>query len=309
MIVLRYGTLSLFKIKLIFLLLLLSSWAVWAQPTKDRKVQVDRFDVQGMKVLDSSLAQQALAGFQGRKLSFDELQQAAEAIAELYRANDYFTVTAFLPEQELGDGSVTIKVVENALNEIKIEGNKRYSTEHIRWMMEPLLNSAGDLPPRRSDLQRQLLLLNDEMDLHIRSVVQASGKEGLVDITLKVEDDLPTHLTIDYNNLGARATGRNRLGATFEWGNLTDRADVLRLRYVESDLLNADTQGLDLFSVSYDAPINNHGTNVQLGYANSAFQVGRELQVLDIRGDANVFNIFVDHPIIRGTDSNLYVTT
>lgn len=269
---------------------------------------VDRFEIQGMSVLDPDLAQRALADFQGRELSFDELQNAADVVAELYRARDYFTVTAFLPQQELGDGSVVIKVVENSLNEIKIEGNKRYSTEYIRWMMEPLMKSAGDLPPKRSDLQRQLLLLNDEMDLDIRSVVQASGKEGQVDITLKVEDERPTHLTIDYNNLGARFTGRNRLGATFEWGNLTDRADVLRLRYVESDILNADTQGLDLFSVSYDTPLNNHGTNLEVGYANSAFQVGRELQVLDIRGDANVFNVFIDHPIIRGTDSNLSVT-
>lgn len=260
-----------------------------------------------MKVLDASLAEKALESFAGRKLSFDELQQAAEAVSELYRAHDYFTVTAFLPEQELGDGTVTIKVVENTLADLKIEGNTRYSTDYIRWMFEPLLLGAQGQPPKRSDLQRQLLLLNDEMDLNVRSVVQPGSQDGEVDLAIKVEDDLPTHLTLDYNNLGARATGRNRLGATFEWGNFSDRADVLTLRYVESDLLNADTNGLDLFSLNYNAPLNNNGTNINVSYANSAFQVGRELQILDIRGDADVFSLLVDHPIVRGTDSNLYV--
>ncbi len=293
-------------LKTIFILVALTL-SVWAQPPQGAKVKVDSFDIEGMKTLDTQAAQDVLADYLGKELTLEELQRAAEAVSELYRENDYFTVTAFLPEQKLDDGSVTIQVVENSLNDVSIEGNTRYSTEYIRWMIKPVLDKSGDAPPKRADLQRQLLLLNDQMDLNVRSVVKETGTPGQVDLALQVDDSLPTHLTLDYNNLGADFTGRNRLGATFEWGNLTDRADVLSLRYVESDLLNADVSGVDLFFASYDTPLNNHGTRLNFSYANSAFQVGRDLQILDIRGRANVLSVLADHPIIRGTDSNLNV--
>ena len=279
----------------------------WAQPPVPPTVRVDHFHVEGMKTLDKALADTILDDYEGRDLTFTELERAAQAVAELYRENDYFTVTAYLPKQEMKDGVVTIKVVESKLKDVEIQGNTRYSTEYIEWMMQPVIDDAGEGLPRRSVLQRQLLLLGDNMDLDARSVVKAGDNPEEVSLLIQADDDLPTHLTLDYNNLGAVSTGRHRLGATFEWGNLTNRADVLTLRYVESDLLNADVRGLDLFSLGYRTPLNNHGTHLNFSYANSAFQVGRELQVLDIRGDADVLTLTADHPIVRGPDANLYV--
>lgn len=279
----------------------------WAQPTPSRSILVKSFKVEGMKTLDAELAQGALDSYLNRPLTFAQLEAAAQEIVDLYREHDYFTVSAYLPEQKLSGDSVTIKVVESTLNEVEVEGNARYSTEYLKWMLEPVVEDADGGLPRRSILQRQLLLLGDNMDLDARSVVEGTDNKEKVDLLVQVDDDLPTHLTLDYNNLGARTTGRNRLGATFQWGNFTNRADMLTLRYVESDILNANVEGLDLFSLGYKTPINNHGTSLNFSYANSAFQVGRELQVLDIRGDADVFSLTVDHPIVRGPDANLYI--
>lgn len=291
-------------------LMLSAMWPAAAQPVTPTAatVEVNQFVVEGMKTLDPSQAEAALAPYKGRPLTFAELEAAAQAVAELYRANDYFTVSAYLPKQELNNGTVTIKVVESTLGDIAVEGNKRYSDNYIKWMLEPVAKDANGGLPRRSVLQRQLLLLNDNMDLDAKSIVRAGDNQESVDLLVQVEDDLPTHFTVDYNNLGARFTGRNRLGGTFEWGNFTDRADVLSLRYVDSDLLNADVQGVDLFNLNYTTPLNNKGTQLSFGYANSAFQVGRELQILDIRGDADVLSLMVEHPLIRDTDANLYVS-
>lgn len=276
-------------------------------PTSGATVVVKEFKLEGMATLSEQAAQEALAAYLNRPLTFTDLEKAAQAVGEFYRENDYFTVSAYLPKQELNDGTVTIRVVESKLGKVEIEGNTRYSTEYIDWMLEPVRKDAGDGLPRRSVLQRQLLLLGDNMDLDARSVVRAADDPNAVDLVIQIDDDLPTHLTLDYNNLGARNTGTNRLGATFDWGNFTNRADVLTVRYVESDLLNADVKGLDLFTVGYRTPINNHGTHLNFSYANSAFQVGRELEILDIRGDADVLSLTADHPLIRGTEGNLYL--
>lgn len=280
-----------------------------AQPQPAETVTVDNFRLEGMKSLRPELAQKVLDSYRGRPLTFSELERAAQAVSELYREHDFFTVSSYLPKQELQDGSVTIKVVESTINEVKIEGNEHYDTGYINWMLDPIRIEAerADGLPLRSIVQRQLLLLNDNTDLTARSYVRKAEGSDKVDLVIEIEDEHPVHFSFDYNNLGARSSGRNRLGATFEWGNFTNRADTLTLRYVESDLLNADTKGVDLFSLAYRSPLNNVGTNFNFSYANSAFQAGQELQILDIRGDADVFSLIVDHAVLRGPDANLTV--
>lgn len=273
------------------------------------QVKVERLEIEGNTALPSDEFRDIIEGYQGRLLSFEDIRRIADAIVTRYRENDYLTVSAYLPEQDLTDGTVKIRVVESKLGEITVEGAKHYSPEFIRWMFEPALSTGSPNGlARRSEVQRQLLLLNDNLDLGVRAVIRESNKEGVVDMILQVQDQNPLHFGIDYNNLGARTTGEHRLGASFEWGDLSGRGDLLNLRYVESGLLNANVKGLDLFSVGYTAPLNNKGTYFDFNYANSAFVAGQELEILDIRGEADVFRAGVRHKLIRSTEANLELT-
>ncbi len=278
-------------------------------PTEELQVKVRKLNLTGNQSLPLSEFSDIVAEYEGRLLGMEELRRLAEAIVARYRERDYLTVSAYLPEQDLSGGELTIAVVEAKLGKVTVEGNKFYDSAYINWMFEPALKrnrEAGDLL-RRSEVERQLLLLNDTMDLNVRSVLKEGENPGEVDLVLQVQDDRPTHLTIDYNNLGARSTGVHRLGGVFDWGNFTNRGDVFSLRYVESDLLNADTKGLDLLFARYATPLNNQGTYFDFSYANSAFQVGQELQILDIRGEAAVFRAGLRHRVIRTSDVNLDV--
>jgi hemolysin activation/secretion protein len=270
------------------------------------QVKVRKLVLEGNKALSDSDFADILQEYEGRLLSFEDIRRIAEAVVTRYREHDYLTVSAYLPEQDLSDGTVTIQVVEARIGDVTVEGADFYDPDFVEWMFKPALDrqESGEMP-RRSEIQRQLLLLNDNSDLNVRSILRESDEEGVVDVILQVQDERPLHFGIDYNNLGAPSTGRNRLGGSFEWGNLSNRGDVLALRYVESDLLNADTKGLDLFQFGYQAPLNNRGTYFDFSYANSVFQVGQDLQVLDIRGSADVLRAGVTHKLIRGTDGNL----
>ena len=287
---------------------------LWAQPPSPSdspleepiQVKVEKLVVEGNNALGDEVFSDILEGYEGRLLRFEDIRRIAEAIVTRYRENDYLTVSAYLPEQDLSDGSVTIQVIEAKIGEVTVEGAKHYDADFVNWMFKPALDGQenGQLA-RRSEVQRQLLLLNDNMDLNVRSVLRESAEEGVVDLILQVQDSRPLHFGFDYNNLGAESTGEHRLGASFEWGNLSNRGDVLNLRYVESDLLNSDTNGLDLFNLGYTAPLNNRGTYFDFSYANSAFQAGQDLQILDLRGEADVFRAGVRHKLIRSTKGNL----
>ena len=65
---------------------------------------------------------------------------------------------------------------------------------------------------------------------------------------------------------------------------------------------------MTLGTLSYSVPVSNSGTKASLMLSNAAYGVGRELEILDIRGEAFVAGAFVTHPLVRTPDWNLDLT-
>ncbi|MCA9775253.1 MAG: ShlB/FhaC/HecB family hemolysin secretion/activation protein [Candidatus Eremiobacteraeota bacterium] len=262
------------------------------------RVKVEGFEFEGNTQVTSEKLSTALGDLRGQELTFDELKAAADRLTDLYRQEGYFTVRAALPAQDVKDGVVKFSIIESKLGKVSVQGNERYSTEFINWYLKPVTESEY---PDRHLLQRQLLLLNEFPELEVSSIVEAGEDPNTVDLIFDVVDDHPTHFTIDYNNFGSRFTGRDRIGATLDFGNLSGNGDRLTLRGLRS----LASQGVTLGTMSYSVPVSNSGTKASFLLSNAAYAVGRELEILDIRGDAFVAGAFVSHPFIRTPDWNL----
>lgn len=270
--------------------------SVWAQG----RVTVKAFEFEGNTRLTNQQLESVLDDLKGQELTLDELKGAADRLTDLYRKEGYFTVRATVPTQDVKDGVVRLQIVENKLGKVTITGNERYSTEFLNWFLEPI--EAMEFPDERV-VQRQLLLLNDFPDLEASSIVKAGSEPDTVDLNIDITDDLPTHFSIDYNNFGSRFTGRDRIGATLDFGNLSGNGDRLVLRGLRSIASN----GVTLGTLSYGMPLNNQGTRANILFSNAAYAVGQELEILDIRGDAFVAGAFVSHAVVREPNWNLDV--
>lgn len=278
---------------LVFLFVQLASLAR-AQP----RVRVTDFRFDGNTVLPRGDLEAVLQDLKGQELSLEDLKGAADRVTDLYRKEGYFTVRAAVPAQDLKDGVVRFEIIENRLGKISIEGNERYSTEFLRWFLEPL--EGQDLPNEKL-LKRQLLLLNEFPRLQASSVVQKGEEPGTVDLAIEVVDEHPTRFTLEYNNLGSRFVGRDRIGAILDLGNLSGHGDRLIVRGLRS----LSTLGTTVATLNYSIPVNNLGTKASVLVSNAAYGVGRELEILDIRGEALVAGAFVTHPLVRQADWNL----
>jgi hemolysin activation/secretion protein len=262
------------------------------------RVTVKDFEFEGNTQVTSERLSTELDDLRGQDLTFQELQAAADRLTDLYRAEGFFTVRAALPTQDIKNGLVRFSIVESKLGNISIQGNERYSTEFLNWYLEPIKETEF---PDRHLVQRQLLLLNEFPDLEVSSIVEAGEDPNTVDVIFDVVDDHPTHFSIDYNNFGSRFNGRNRVGATLDFGNLSGNGDRLVLRGLRS---LAD-KGVTLGTLNYSIPVSNSGTRASFLVSNAAYAVGQDLEILDIRGDAIVAGAFISHPFIRTTDWNL----
>jgi hemolysin activation/secretion protein len=264
-------------------------------PTPGAKtLRVDSFKVEGNTLLSDEEIHAAVGGFEGRDLTLAEMKEAASRLSDLYKAKGYLLVRALVPKQSFDGNQVTIRVLEGKIGNVTVEGAKHYSDEFIKAHIDAATEDGNFQVDR---FQRQLLLLNDNSDLHAKAVLKPGADPGTADIVVKVDDDSPTHFGLDYNNFGIPETGENRAGVTFDTGNLFTDGDNFLFRGV---LQFPTDQTSTYFQLRYGAPINVNGTRVGVEYQRGAFSSGDGLaQILDVRGDADIISLFASHALVR----------
>ena len=67
-----------------------------------------------------------------KKVTFKDLEKVIDNIKARYKEKGYLTTTAFLPEQDIRDGKIEIKVVEGKMGKLLIEGTRWFPSDIIR---------------------------------------------------------------------------------------------------------------------------------------------------------------------------------
>lgn len=259
---------------------------------QNTKFPVRRIRITGNTVIEAAELQALARPYERRQVKLSELLVLVRKIQELYHARGYVLARAAIPPQDVVGGNVRVVVSEGRYRRLKIEGNKHYSDEFIERFFRPAMREGV---VREGPIHRALLVLNEFPDLSVRSFFTAGKKPGTSDVTLKVTDATPIHVAFDYNNYGNSLVGQNRASLTLSAGSVIFEGDEVVARVTEPFPSESDP----FYIASYVAPIGDQGDRIGLNYSNVATTVSGDLQVLDLRGDAEIFGITFQHPLER----------
>jgi hemolysin activation/secretion protein len=272
------------------------------EEVRARTRKVTKFVIEGNTLLPEAELHKVLRIYEGRDLTLDEMKEAAADLTSLYQRQGYYLVRALIPKQAFDSDQITIQVIEAKIGKVTVEGAEHYDPEFIRRRFEAAIENDTF---RSEAFTRSLSLLNELPDLDVKAVMQASTeKPGTADFVLQVKDENPFHIGLDYNNYGTSATGIHRMGLNVDAGNLLTQADALSIRGV----VGFPSRNNNFVQVGYTLPLDLNGTTAGFSYANGAFAVSEGLgQILDVRGNADIFTFLVSHPLERSLDfsSNL----
>ncbi|MDO8903598.1 ShlB/FhaC/HecB family hemolysin secretion/activation protein [Hydrogenophaga sp.] len=259
------------------------------------KIMVNRLQVTGASVYreDELLA---LTGFQpGSELNLANLRAMAQKITDRYRSQGYFVAQAYLPAQEIKDGSVTIAVIEGQYGKIDVRNQSTLSDGHIQRQLAGL--NSGDTIAI-GPVENRLLLLSDTPGVKVRSTLTPGASLGTSDLIVDVvPGDLVTG-SIDADNAGNRYTGEYRLGATVNLNNPAGLGDVASLRALTSG------QGLNYARASYQVPLGM--ATVGVAYSWLSYELGKEFAFAQASGTARIASVYGSYPLIRTRNTRLY---
>lgn len=266
------------------------------EPASERRVKVEHFVITGNTIFSEAELNTVLADLAGTELSLTEIYGAADRLTAYYQQRGYSLTSVTVPAQRLRDGILRLEVVEGRVGKLLFTGSDRYSEATLKKHVQPIV---PETIIRLSDLEREVLLLNDLPGLMARSTIAPGEAYGTSDIQFKVEE-VPFSASATVDNQGPKVIGQWRLGADFTINNPGKFGDALSFGYThsESSLLR---QG----RIKYDIPVNHNGTRLALNYSRAEYDVSGDFAALDINGVSESARLQLNHPLIRSRSRNL----
>lgn len=258
------------------------------------KVQVDALRVSGQTLFSEQELIAATNFTPGSSLTLEQLRDIAAQITRYYNSRGYFLAQAYLPAQDILQRTVTIAVVEGRFGTISVNNNSVLSNSSARSALGGL--TSGDTITSKL-LERRLLLLSDIPGIGVDSTLSPGRALGTSDLVVNLRRSRLASGLIEADNGGNRFTGAYRAGGTFNLNNPTGRGDLLSVRAL------ASTAGLAYGRAAYQTLLGI--STIGVSYSHLNYSLGREFEILDADGTADVVSLFGSHPLVRSRDTNL----
>lgn len=267
----------------------------------------DLFELQvdGNTVLDSALIEKTLYPFLGTKKSVDDVEKARQTLETLYKDKGYPTVLVDIPEQDVVENVVRLKVVEGSVEHLKITGSRYFYLGKIRENLPAL--AAGQVP-YMPDVQEQVSALSKESaDRQVTPVFRAGSTPGKTEVELRVKDNLPLHGSVEMNGRNSEHTSRSRLIGSIRYDNLWQRFHSASLQYQVSPENNNE---VDVWSGTYVLPTGWRDSRLALygiGISSNT-QLGTSVGGLSVVGAGTIYGARLMLPLATLNDYNHSLT-
>ncbi|KMT66064.1 POTRA domain-containing protein [Catenovulum maritimum] len=238
--------------------------------TQQVKFRLNSINLQGNETLAKAELIDVIKPYVGKLVTVAELKEIAQRVTLLYHNKGYQTSRCIVPEQQIKNGVVTLKMEENKLNQIKIVGDNSFEYE-TRLFLRYLNDLSGKII-HAPTLTKRLAKLNFLPSAKIKPRLSNAGF-GKTDLILEINEIKATSVISLYNN-ASRLTGdvRANLGGIFV--NPTGRGDYLQYGVSIDPQENRNFSSL---TAKYVMPYGIQGGQIQFDYAYMNYRVAPEI--------------------------------
>jgi hemolysin activation/secretion protein len=275
---------------------LLAMLATNAAMAADEPAAAESFDIGEFRVLGNSVLkpidiERAVYPHLGPGRTIADVEAARAALELAYRNHGYNTVFIDIPEQDVDEGVVRLKVTEGRIERLRVTGARYFSGRKIRAGLQSV--QPGTVP-QFPELQRELQSLSREArDRELTPVLRSGRTPGTVELEIKVRDQLPLHGGIEVNDRYTADTSRTRVGANLSYDNLWNRGDSISFQYQTAP---EAMQEVDVFAGTYVTRLGSSGNLLALYVVDSASDVAT-IGTLSVLGGGQVYGARLIVPI------------
>lgn len=276
---------------------------VVAQPAIDVEdistlATIEKIRVQGYTIFSNREIEEIIKPYRGKQLDFDRLRNITEAITQLYVSRGYITSGAYLPEQEIVDGTIDVRVVEGQLEDLKIEGLKHLQANYVRSFIsstDTLKTSNPDLeqsPLNIKDIEEELNLLKRDPSIeNVEAELVRGTAPNLSVLLIEIEETSSYEAKLSFDNYRSPSVGEYQGTIETSYRNLIGVSDRAFAQY------NL-TEGFDAYSIGYAIPVNSRNGTLSFEYRNGDSKIIEDFEEVNIRAEADTISLRYRQPIV-----------
>ncbi len=255
-----------------------------------------QFNFQGNTVYSEAALRKLLAVTVPVVTDLNDLQRAAEVVANHYQDDGVLARVDLLP-QDLTDGVVTITITEGRFSGAQMETPESPKLPHDFLVKLVEAAQPKDTAVRLPQMDRATLLLKEIPGVEASVRLSTGEVDGETRALIQVKDKKPYDGQISIDNTGSTYTGAYRFSTQYNHYGLLGRADAASLQYMHSE-------GLDYLRLGYSEPLGYGGARWGMNTEITKYQVvDSTFDALDLHGPSTGVNAYVSQPLVR--DRNL----
>ncbi len=264
-------------------------------PTQFVVATIKQITVLGSTVFSAADFEAVTAAWLGKETNLVTLQSLSAALTNLYVEAGYVTSGAYLPPQDLSDGTVVVQVVEGQLEKIEIQGLSRLIDSYVRERL--LLAAESPLNIRRLEEALQLLQFSPLFE-RIRAELKQGTAPELSVLVVEVEEAPALGVGLQFDNYESPSIGSGKGTVAIEHQNLLGVGDRL------SGSIGI-TEGLERYEIRYTVPFNARDGTFKLEFYNSDSEIVEQFENLGLRAESRTFSVGWHQPILENPAEEL----
>ena len=237
-----------------------------------------------------------------RGVTLGMIELVADEITQFYREKGFILAKAYIPEQKVRGGVVTLTLLLGELGSVTIPNENRVSTPLIKRSFTRSMHK----PVTSERLEEALYLVNDIPGLRARSVLAPGSQIGDTNLNINIQEEKRYSSNIRLDKFGSEETSKNRLYGDVYLHNPSGLGDELYVALLKTYSPDNSTFGAIRYSSYWGMP----RLRTSIGYSTNDFISQNTQGDSDIplfTGESQVSDISMDYVITRRRVKNITV--
>ena len=223
------------------------------------------------------------------------------SINQHYQELGYITTRAYVPEQDVADGSLEITIQPGRL-EGYVYGDGAQADARIDTAFP---GERGDLLNLR-DLEQGLENINGPRSASGRFQLIPGEEPGGSFVQVHVEDKRPWHFDLSLNNTGFDTTGVVKATANLGFDNVLGLNDQLRFSLTSTPFDDRGNKHSDAYSASWNVPVGNWSYGIDVGASDYYFILPGINQSYPVEGRSHYATFSAERLLMRNQTAKVY---
>lgn len=232
---------------------------------------------------------------QRRGVTVGMIETVADTITRYYRERGFILAKAYIPEQRVRDGVVTLTLLLGNLGEVSVLNNKKYKEKTLQSIFHPVIGN----PVTANNIEERLYFVNDLPGMSAQAYFEPGSQVGdtRLNINVVAEESFAGNVRID--NHGSESTGEYRLYTDGYWHNPGGFGDQLHIGVLGTFEPSNSLYG----SIHYGVPLFSPRAKFTFGGSTNDF-VSETLQGITLTGTSVVYDATLNYILKRSRVKN-----